>query len=180
MKPSNDVQAEFLSTYEQMADPLFRHAYFRVGDREKAVDIVQTTFAKAWQHVAAGRPVDNLKAFLYKIAHNLVVDSYRRPHVGSIEAMQEANEAFDVVDTKASSATVASAELRIVLEAIDRLPSRDRMIVTLRYVDGHSPQEIEEITGENVNVISVRLNRAVKKLRKMVDYDLDFIQSNER
>ena len=57
-------EKEFLEAFESHADALFRHAFFRVSDREKAHDLVQDAFLKTWDYVANGGEVRQYKSLL--------------------------------------------------------------------------------------------------------------------
>jgi RNA polymerase sigma factor (sigma-70 family) len=56
-----------------------------------------------------------------------------------------------------------------VLRALDSLDPRDRDVITMRFVEGIPPREIAGILGERENTISVRITRALKKLRLIID-----------
>jgi RNA polymerase sigma factor (sigma-70 family) len=58
-----------------------------------------------------------------------------------------------------------TAEMQEALRAIDALDEASKEAVLLRFVEGLTPQEIGRLSGESANVISVRLNRAMKKVR---------------
>ena len=68
----------FLEAFDTHADSLFRHACFRLSDRERARDLVQDTFLKAWDYLRGGGEIQNIKSFLYRILHNLIIDEYRK------------------------------------------------------------------------------------------------------
>ena len=68
----------FLEAFESYSDALFRHASFRISDRERAYDLTQDTFLKAWDYLAGGGTVKQYKSFLYRILHNLIIDEYRK------------------------------------------------------------------------------------------------------
>lgn len=167
MKPNEITSEEFLRIYDEMADQIFRFALVRLGSREEAVDVVQSTFTRAWGHIRQGKVVPNYKAFIYKVARNLIIDVYRKPRHISLDLMAE-EEGFDPKDEKESGKTVALAEWRLVEEALDRLSPQDRDVIVMRFVEGRMPQEIAEITGLSENVISVRINRAVERLKRMM------------
>src|SRR5437868_4029919 len=82
--------------YDQYADAIFRHCYFRLGNRERSKELMQEAFCKAWEHLSKGKDIEHVQAFLYRIAGNLVIDEIRRikrrPET-SLEHLQE--EGFD-------------------------------------------------------------------------------------
>src|SRR5437763_398183 len=96
--PNSDalaVEAEFLAAFDEHSDALFRHCFVRVRDREAAKDIVQETFTKTWDYLAKGKKVDHLRAFLYRVANNLIVDASRRKRSTSLDHMME-EDGFEV------------------------------------------------------------------------------------
>jgi RNA polymerase sigma-70 factor (ECF subfamily) len=170
MNPNEITPEAFLSIHDEMADSLFRFAYLRVGNREDAVDIVQTTFTRAWSHIRQGKEVPQPKAFLFKIARNLIIDSYRRTKTASLEVLSE-DEGFEPIDEQASNATIASSEWRLVEDALATLSPTDRDAIVMRFVEGRMPKEIAQITGLSENVVSVRINRAVERLKRIVRHE---------
>lgn len=151
----------FLKAYEELADALFRHSFFRVSNREVALDMVQDTFMKTWNHITKGKEVENFKAFLYTTMNHLIIDYYRKSKSGSLDALLD--DGFDTED--ASVDTVQSAEMSLVMKSLDMLGDGDRNLVVKRYIDGLGIGEIAESLGESENVISVRLHRALEKLK---------------
>ena len=158
-------ESEFMKAYDAYADALFRHCYFRIYDRERAKDLVQDSFMKAWEYAAGGKKIDNLRAFLYKILHNLIVDEFRKKKTISLDELQEMG-----IEPKADLKEKIEnfAEVKNLIFLFQKLEPAYREAATMRYVDDLTPREISEITGETENVISVRLNRAANKLRDMV------------
>ena len=83
----NDHEARFLKAFDEYGDALFRHAYFRVSDREKALDLVQDTFTKTWSWVRGGHEIETFRPFLYKVLNNLVIDEYRKRKESSLDEL---------------------------------------------------------------------------------------------
>ncbi len=162
MNTENSTEGEaFLKAYEEFADALFRHSFFRVSNREVALDMVQDTFMKTWNHMAKGSNVLNFKAFLYTTMNHLIIDYYRKSKSGSLDALLD-----DGYDTEDSSVdTVQFAEMSLVMKSLDTLPDSDRNLVVKRYIDGLGIGEIAKELKESENVISVRLHRAMEKLK---------------
>src|SRR5690606_17859540 len=98
-----------------------------------------------WQSLAAGKDMPHTRAFLYKIAGNLIIDWYRKKKSGSLDKLQEAG--FEPEDGTLLPAD-REAEIREVRAAVESLEEKDREVVLLRYVEGLEPREIAEICGE--------------------------------
>ncbi|MBI2594808.1 MAG: RNA polymerase sigma factor, partial [Candidatus Colwellbacteria bacterium] len=83
-------EKEFWQAYEAYADALFRHCYFRMYDRELAKDLVQEAFSRAWSsYFVPGKEVENLRALLYRILNNLIVDEARRRKPVPLDTLEE-------------------------------------------------------------------------------------------
>lgn len=170
MEPLNihNVRDRFLKTYDEMSATLFRHFFFKISNKERAKDLVQETFTRAWEYIAVkGGEVYNLKSFLYTIAHNLIVDEYKRKKTVSLDALQE-EENFDVPEVREQERILEHAETSQLLTFIKDLPTKYREVIVMRYVHGLSPSEIASKTGDTENAISVRINRGIKKIQELM------------
>lgn len=159
------AETDFMKAYEAYADPLFRYCYYRVSDRELAKDMVQEVFMKTWEYLAQGTHVDNLRAFLYRVARNLVIDNSRRKRPISLDELKD--QGFDPgADERPTLETRIDA--RSVYAQIDRLEESYREILVLRFGNGLPPKEIAVILGISSNVVSVRIHRGIKQLRQLL------------
>lgn len=156
---------EFMKAYDAYADALFRHCYFRLYDRERAKDLVQEVFMKAWEYIAKGREVENIRAFLYRILHNLIVDEFRKRKTVSLDELKESG--TDIVSTEKLNQNDLS-ELKNIISFFNELPPKYREAATMRYIDDLVPKEIAAIIGESENNVSVRINRAIARLRALM------------
>ncbi len=156
---SRDEKA-FLEAFEAHADALYRHAYFRISDKERAYDLAQDTFLKAWDYVAGGGTIKQYKSFLYRVLHNLIIDEYRKKKSSSLDELLENEKVAGAVEAQLSEGSVREAE-----EALDEVPDDYRVVLTLRFIDDLSIGEIAETVGVSENVISVRIHRGIAKLR---------------
>ena len=157
-------EQEFMKAYENLAEPIFRHCFFRVSDREKAKDLAQDTFVKTWEYMVSGKEILNLKTFLYKVASNLIIDHYRKHKNVSLDALAE--DGFDKASGEEGADIFADAEYSQVMRVLKDLDERHQEIIIWRYVDGLVPSEIADLLGVTENLASVRLNRAIKKLKE--------------
>lgn len=161
----DETQAYFLETYDAYANDIFRFCLMKVSSREQAEDITQEVFARFWQTLRDGTELRNPRALLYTVARNLVIDWYRKKKESSLDVLQEQGVDFTNEDYRRIT---ENAEMQEVLAAIARLDEPSRDALTLRFVDGLSPRDIAAITGESANAISVRINRAIKKVQDLI------------
>jgi RNA polymerase sigma-70 factor (ECF subfamily) len=157
-------EQEFLEAYEAHADAIFRRCLFKVSDREAALELSQEIFMKVWEYGASGKEIGNLKAFLYRTTHNMIVDHYRKAR-----PLYERDLGEHGADVLASIPDLARsdlyAELEHVMRCVRKLPDRDRDIVLMRYTDGLPVTEIAEVLEEKQNTVSVWLKRALAAVR---------------
>jgi RNA polymerase sigma-70 factor (ECF subfamily) len=121
---------------------------------------------RAWEYMGKGEKVDNIRALLYRIANNLIIDYVRKKKETSLDAMQE--DGFD----PATDDDMAHAAERLdgaqAVQALQQLDDSHREVLVMRYVNGLEPAEIAKITGESANTVSVRLHRGLRKLRVLL------------
>ncbi len=158
-----NVRVEFVDAYETNADALFRFAYFSVRDREVAKDLVADTFSGVWEYMAKGNRVENIRALCYRILRNRIIDHWRKHGTLSLDRLTE--EGYEPPDpTEEDPAT--REEYRTVRKAVSDLPATYREVIVLRYIEGYSPKEIVELLGVSPSLVSVRIFRAQRLLRK--------------
>lgn len=164
-----DREHFFLEVYDKNADALFRFCYFKLFERELAKDVVQETFMRIWRQIIEGQELLNPRAFMYTVAGNLIKDHWKKKRAVPMSQMETGEEeiSFDVPDE--SLDYNLEAEVKLAVRSFGKLADSDREILTLRYIQGLSPKDIADILGERDNTISVRLNRAVERLRKIIN-----------
>lgn len=166
-------EGRFLKAFDAYADSLFRHAALRLSDRERAIEIVQDTFAKVWRYLREGHEVSSFRSFLYKVLNNLVIDEYRRRKEASLDAILEAEGVdegmFPELREEPLEDFINAFDAQQLLGVLHELPDMYREPIILRFIDGLTPKEIAEVSGESENVISVRIHRGIKAIRKKID-----------
>lgn len=157
-----NAKKHFLEAYDAHADELFRFCFMKVSSSDRAEDLVQDVFTRYWQTLRGGTLPDNPRSFLYTLARNRVIDWYRKKKTVSLDLLQDAGKDFSGTG---GSEIVDAAQLREVLEAINDLDETSREALLLRFVEGWTPKEIAGLNGESANAVSVRINRALAKVR---------------
>ena len=163
-KKTSDQQDILSTAHNDFSKGLNRHAFFRLNDHEMGEDLVQETFIKTWKYLVRGGKIDMMRAFLYHILNNLIIDQYRKRKAISLDALIEkgiepadtdfeSKRLFNIIDGKAATLL------------IKRLPESYREIIRMRFIQDLSLKEISLITGETRNAIAVKVHRGLEKLR---------------
>ena len=165
MPTNRQIEEEFIRAYDELSDSIFKHVFFRLSDRERAKEIMQEVFTKTWEYICVGHVVENLKAFLYRAANNMIIDQYRKKKEYSLDALEEDGyepsiDAYEMVGKEVS--------IEYVVHFLDKLTPLYREVVHLRFVDGFTPREIGERLKLTENVVSVRIHRGLKKLKTIL------------
>lgn len=160
------AEQQFTQAYDQYADAIFRHCYYRVFDREIAKDVMQEAFCRTWKYVAGGGTIENMRAFLYKTANHIIIDASRKKKNISLDSIMEKG-FFPKVDTRQSTQDHITAQE--VLTLIGQLDEKYRDVILLKYVDDLSPKEIAAVVGEKENNVYIRLHRGLQKVRELLN-----------
>lgn len=162
------TQQEFLEAYDRYADAIFRHCALRLGDREEGKDLMQETFIRAWEAIVGGITIENMRAYLYRVANNLIIDVARRRKRRPTSSLEEMMEAGFSPATR-EKGPAQNLEESFVLETLQHIDEPYRTAVILRFIDGLPPREIARLLGVSPNVISVRVNRGIEKLQTLLN-----------
>lgn len=165
-------EERFLKAFDDYSDALFRHAVYRLSDRERAIEIAHDTFTKVWSYIRAGHEIDAYKPFLYKVMNNLIIDEYRKRKELSLDALlaEEGTDegSFPELQEGGIEELTFSLDAQKASLLLGELPLVYREVLTFRFVDGLGPKEISELIEESENVVSVRIHRGLKILKDMI------------
>lgn len=159
-----NLEERFLKEYDAHADSIFRFCLFKLSDREEAKDLTQEAFTKVWIYLARGGEIRNLKSFLFQTARNLIIDKYRKRHTDSLEIMQE--KGFDP-KFEEEVGVEEKIDAHLAINLLSELSEDHREVITLRFIEELSVKEISETIGETTSNVSVRLHRAMAKLKEL-------------
>ena len=144
----------FGALYKKYAPDVYHFALYLSGERGEAEDITSETFVRAW---ASSEPIRmaTVKGYLFTIARNLFLQGLRKKsrHVVLDE---------DLRDPKASPYAQAEqkAELRAVLDGLQKLPEIDRAALLMRAFDEMPYEEIARALGISLAAVKVKIHRA--------------------
>lgn len=138
----------------------------RIANRqEEAEELTQDVFLKVYKSLKGYKGDCRFSTWLYRIAYNTAVSACRKRHeeLIGIDETTLANVTEEEVDD-ALNRTDNSEMLERLDRAVNKLEAGDRAIITLFYMDGHSIEEVAEITGLSAANIKIKLHRIRKKL----------------
>ena len=154
---------------------LYSYIYFLVRNREVAEDIFQETFMKAIVTIRQGRYTENgkFKAWIMRIAHNLVIDGYRQErNERTVSNEENGVDLFNnskLCEDNIEDLLVQTQILKDVKRLIGFLPESQREVLKMRYYDNLSFKEIADITGVSINTALGRMRYAILNMRKIAD-----------
>lgn len=160
-----------LSELEQVVDeafvalraPIYRYVFSAVGNAGDAEDIAQEAFIRLFRDLRKGHTIENVRAWLFRVAHNLVIDFSRRPPVPeSLDVPAHQHVAEEVSDPS------LNAEQEITGEAsrqrlLRHLTLQERRCMELR-AEGLRYREIAEVLSLRIPTVQTTLDRAIKKI----------------
>lgn len=153
--------------YDLYSPGLFRYAYRLLGDEQLAEECVSETFSRYLTMLRANRGAEtNLRAYLYRIAHNWITDSYRK-HSPTITELDE-----DAPDFQTECLEI-QAENRLeqqkIRSALACLTPDQRQVIMLRFIEGWENKEVAAALKKPVSAIKALQHRAIVMIRKMVN-----------
>ncbi|MDR1592722.1 MAG: sigma-70 family RNA polymerase sigma factor [Prevotellaceae bacterium] len=154
-------------------DKLYGYIFSVTHNRELTEDIFQETFIKAIMVIKQGRYVETGRFFswLARIAHNLVIDVYRKDvnenTVSNDEYEYDLLNNAKLYDQSAQDAIVYEETLSDLTRLLDFLPATQRTIVVMRFYQNLSFKEIARIQNISINTALGRMRYAVINLRKL-------------
>jgi RNA polymerase sigma-70 factor, ECF subfamily len=155
----------FEALYRRYARPVFGLALRRLGDRGRAEDAVQETFASVWRAARSYRPERGPGApWLYAVARNAIVDNGRVRREPPVERVEEPADE----ETPAERAEAGWVAWR-VHRSLAELPDHERIVIELAYWGGRSQSEIAELLGIPLGTVKTRTRTGLARLADILE-----------
>ncbi len=158
---------------------IYRMLLAMTHKEDVALDLTQDTFVKALQGIASFEMGSSFYTWLYRIAHNVFLDRYRRVRTAGFqkdfddEVKSPIAEGAQLTRPMDPSRAVETQErLIIVSEALEQLKPEHREILVLREIEDQSYEEIAETLGLKVGTVMSRLFAARMRLREILEVRL--------
>lgn len=156
-----DTQA-FGKLVERYQHRLVRFAARMLGDAEGAEDIAQETFLRLWRSRCLVQ--GNLNSYLFRIARNLCMDSFRSHH--KTEILDETTELPPSPEGSLAASVQSRALAELVRHSVQALPESQRVVFVLSHYEQMSYREIAQVVGCPVGTVASRKFQAVETLRR--------------
>jgi RNA polymerase sigma-70 factor (ECF subfamily) len=154
--------------YRRYARPVFALALRRLGDRGRAEDAVQETFASVWRSAGSYRQERGPGApWLYAVARNAIVDRRRALGEPPSEGVEEASKDAGPAERAESSWTAWR-----VHRALAELPENERRLIELAYWGGLSQSEIAQFLNVPLGTVKTRTRSALARLADLLEGEL--------
>jgi len=158
--------------YTRHSSELFRYAVRLLGDAQLAEDCVAETFSRFMHALQRGRgPQHQLRAYLYRVAHNWIVDQYRSGAPDPAALHPELPAASGSEPSMIIKERMEHDQVRL---ALMRLTSEQRQVLVLRYLEGFSNEEVAAALQKTLGAVKSLQHRALAALRRLMEEQEQF------
>lgn len=157
----------FGDLYERHLAGLYRYVFYRVGDVHEAEDVTELVFLKAWQALDRYQPGGApFRAWLYRIAHNTLVDRARTLHPpGDLKD----DHADPSPEARPEHVTARREQQQTVAEALRQLDPAQQQVLALRFISELSHAETAKVMNRTEGAVRVLQYRALAALRRLLE-----------
>ena len=167
--------AAFDQLLDRYKSSIHSYIFFIVRNKELTEDIFQETFVKVIMTIKQGRysEVGKFKAWITRIAHNLIIDYFRQERSEQVISNDEVEvDLFNnckLCEGTVEDRIVHRQVLTDVRRLVEHLPENQREVLEMRYYQDLSFKEIAEKTGVSINTALGRMRYAILNLRRMAE-----------
>lgn len=158
-----------LQYYDQEHAAMSRYLSFLGVDAETGQEIVQESFLKLHEHLLASGDRSNLRAWLYRVAHNLARNAQTAFRTRKTDSLPRASVAGELAanSVSAEAEVLAAERIRRVREAMDQLSAAQRECLVLR-TQGLKYREIADVLNISISSVAENVRRGLEKLKDLV------------
>tara|TARA_Y100001970_G_scaffold56230_1_gene71251 strand:- start:216 stop:800 length:585 start_codon:yes stop_codon:yes gene_type:complete len=151
-------------------DLVFSLAYKLTGNREMANDVAQEAFIRAWKAIEKFRGDSTFSTWIYRITVNTAWTLRKKARKHNTLNIEDTYEPIVIDEKKDPELVAINSDLSSVLiNALDKIPIEQRIIVELKNIEGRSHKEIADYLDISVTAAKVRLHRAHQRLRQILE-----------
>ncbi|MFA5767806.1 MAG: RNA polymerase sigma factor [Candidatus Paceibacterota bacterium] len=156
---------EFGKIYDKHVEKIYRFVYLKVNSIETAQDLTSEVFLRGWESFKKkGKEIDNMSAFLYQIARNLVTDHYRTKAQAILVSTDSAPTIPDI-GTSLEEMAMIHSDVDRIKAVLANIRDEYREVIVWYYLDEFSVPEIAKILNKSEEAVRVLIHRALKALK---------------
>ncbi len=160
-------QAAFTQLYDGYFDKIYRYIYFRVKNQPEAEDLTQEVFIKALRGISSYKSGKApFASWLFRIAHNQVIDHIRKDIKNKTTSLNEASSAVGNADPV--TMTEQKSDIEELTEALKHLPPAQGEVISLRFIAGLSIAEAAKILGKREGTVKALQFNGMVSLKKIL------------
>jgi RNA polymerase sigma-70 factor (ECF subfamily) len=162
------LEEQITQLFDELRQPIRRYLLCMNVSHMEAEETIQETFLRLYRHLLSGGKEDNLRGWIFRVAHNIGVNNLkRRKYIGPSNPRQGADPSALNIDPAPNPEERLLRKERMALThaAISALSERQKECLYLR-AEGFRYREIAELLGVTVSTVAELLHRAIKKLTK--------------
>lgn len=133
-----------------------------IGDKEQAKEIIQETYVKTIEK-SKEISIENERAFLYKVARNIVIDQSRKDKNKEFVEYEE-EEHFCSINEQPDEIVLENVKEELLLEALDSLPKHLKQVFVLHIFEGYDKKQIATMMNLSLNSVQKYVVSATSKL----------------
>lgn len=182
---AGDIEAfeELIEAYQKK---IFNFAYRIIGNYDDAADLAQEALIRIFKSIGGFKEQSSFSTWIYRITTNVCLDEIRRRKNKKEHSLDEEVQVDDgqlkrqiMSEDPGPDEVYEREELRgIVKEAIDKLPEEQRIVITLRDIQGLSYDEIAEVLDCPGGTVKSRISRARQALKKVLSSKLELLNED--
>jgi RNA polymerase sigma-70 factor (ECF subfamily) len=163
------LHEEITAVFDLLRDPLLRYLWTFGLEIQDSEEVLQDVFLSLFQHLDRGKPVDNVRGWLFRVAHNLALRRRFRTRRDATAQLDTTCEEWTVDPAPNPEDRLASRQAqKRVMAVVEALPEQDRRCLFLR-AEGLRYREIGEVLDMSLGGVSLSLTRSLARIARSAE-----------
>ena len=160
---TSSAMDDLMQAIDEFQTPLLRYARQILRHQpDTAQDVVQEAFIRLHHALHTEKPIGKLKPWLYRVTHNLAIDTVRR------SAKSQSLETTTIQEESAAPTEAHQDSRAIALAELHNLPDDVRQVLLLKILENHTLQEVADVTGVPLSTVNYRLAKGLRMLANVM------------
>jgi RNA polymerase sigma-70 factor (ECF subfamily) len=157
-------QQSYSELYEKTIHYVYKNVYFLIDDKNEIDDLIQDIYIQVYKYLSKYDRERQFKPWLMGIAIKQI-QSYRRKRWMRLRIVKKAEQYEQTTEVDFSGDIVNKLSNQHLVNLVNELPYKLKQVIILRYLNGHSQEEVATILNIPIGTVKSRIHSALKKLR---------------